>query len=347
MADADMKMQCVAAVQGELNLKEPWEALSVSESDFVCDCGEDKVAVQWKYSPIHPSSINILQGKYVFKPELPYVGGAEGCGVVLSVGSSVSDFSEGDVVVRKYAADKKIPGCWQTYQLIPASALLKVPNDIDQAQASMSQLNPLTAWGLLDPLWHGKDLQPGDWIIQNASNSAVGQCIIQIAKVLGFKTFNLVRREELIEELKALGADEVVLDNDECLALAKAKGKMKVAINAVGGDSAKRISKCLQPRGVMVTYGAMSRQPVVVSNSALIFFLMSYIGFHLDGYIQKAVAEKGESALEEAASKILAMIAEGKLKQTIDSTYEIGEAKQAIERAFQGGVRKGKVLFKS
>ena len=59
------------------------------------------------------------------------------------------------------------------------------------------------------------------------------------------------------------------------------------------------------------------------------------------------MAEKGESALEEAASKILAMIAEGKLKQTIDSTYEIREAKQAIERAFQGGVRKGKVLFKN
>eukprot|EP00494_Astrolonche_serrata_P007871 UN07905 len=128
---------------------------------------------------------------------------------------------KGDIVIRNLSARAKI-GCWTQKSVHHEEGLMVIKNEkIDMQQASMAVLNPLTAWGLLDSKWHKKTLEKGDWVIQNAANSAVGRCVIQIAKHLGFKTFNVVRRKELIDELKKLGADEVVLDNDEYIAKAK------------------------------------------------------------------------------------------------------------------------------
>ena len=79
--------------------------------------------------------------RYVFKPELPYVGGAEGCGTVLAVGPDVEAFSKGDCVIRKYFADQTISGCWQSYQICPEKILYKVPGDIDQQQACIIHLS--------------------------------------------------------------------------------------------------------------------------------------------------------------------------------------------------------------
>ena len=76
----------------------------------------------------------------------------------------------------------------------------------------MLKINPLTAWRMLHDFVR---LEKGDWVIQNAANSAAGRAVIQIAHELGYRTVNVVRRKELIEELRAEGGDVVLLDNDE------------------------------------------------------------------------------------------------------------------------------------
>ena len=92
-----------------------------------------------------------------------------------------------------------------------AAELVAVPPEIDPVHASMLKINPLTAWRLL----HGYvDLARGDWLIQNAANSAAGRAVIQIAHELGFKTVNIVRRAELIDELRKRGVDVIPLQFD-------------------------------------------------------------------------------------------------------------------------------------
>src|SRR5258705_13943177 len=84
-----------------------------------------------------------------------------------------------------------------------------VPAGIEPVHAAMLKINPMTAWRMLHDY---VQLQKGDWLIQNAANSAAGRAVIQIAHELGYKTVNVVRRAELIEELRGEGGDIVLLD---------------------------------------------------------------------------------------------------------------------------------------
>ena len=102
-------------------------------------------------------------------------------------------------------------GTWREACVVKADKLVAVPDEIKPEQAAMLKINPLTAWRMLHDF---VVLQPGDWVIQNAANSAAGRAAIQIAHELGYKTVNVVRREELIEELRAEGGDVVLVDSE-------------------------------------------------------------------------------------------------------------------------------------
>src|SRR5207248_10851014 len=120
---------------------------------------------------------------------------------------------------------------------------------------AMLRINPATALRMLRDF---VDLAAGDFVIQNAANSAVGRLVIQIAKANQWRTINLVRRPELIDELRALGGDFVFLDDDDVkgqIATATGGAPMRLALNCVGGDSALRLANALAPGGTLVTYG--------------------------------------------------------------------------------------------
>ena len=128
---------------------------------------------------------------------------------------------------------------------VKVADLVVVPNEIDFAQAAMLKINPLTAWRLL----HGYvRLERGDWLIQNAANSAAGRAVIQISRKLGYKTVNIVRREELIEDLRAEGGDVVLVDGEKLrdeVAEATGRAPIRLGLNAVGGESALRLANTL------------------------------------------------------------------------------------------------------
>ncbi len=118
-------------------------------------------------------------------------------------------------------------------------------------------------------------------MVQNAANSAVGRSVIQIARARGLKTLNVVRRPELIDELKALGADVVVTeDTDLRTSVEELCGgsRPRLALNAVGGASALNLANALADRGTHVTYGAMGRQPLKIPNGLLIFREITFRG---------------------------------------------------------------------
>ena len=122
-------------------------------------------------------------------------------------------------------------------------------------QLSMLKVNPATAYLMLKKY---VKLQPGDWIIQDAANSAVGQYIIRLAKIEGIKTINIVRRKELANELKEIGADFVILDTPNMASEVKEltnDSDIKLAIDAVGGDIILRIGDCLAEEATILNYG--------------------------------------------------------------------------------------------
>ena len=295
------------------------------------DGGE--VLVRILAAPINPADLNTIEGTYGVKLSLPATPGIEGCGIVEA--SNSADFSEGDHVIFLRRAST-----WASHTTVPGDALFKLPQGIDPLQAAMLKVNPATAWQLL----HGFGaLKQGEWIVQNVGNSAVGRCVIQLARDLGIRTISFVRRAELFGELRELGADQVFLDDDDGLASAKeilGGANAALAFNAVGGDSALRLMKLLRESGSHITYGAMGRKPVTIPNGLLIFRDIQVRGLWVSRWIENAPLEEVHAVYENLAARVVA----GKIVQPVDSTFPLEKFQEAFAR-LDAPERSGKVLF--
>lgn len=295
---------------------------------------QDEILVELQASPINPSDVLTLTGLYGILPPLPAIGGNEGVGKVITVGKDVEHFKPGQSVLLPVGS-----GTWSTHMVAPAKKFIPLPEGADPQQLSMLSINPPTASLMLSEF---VTLNEGDWVIQNAANSAVGSYLIQLAKLRGLKTINIVRRECLVEPLLNAGADIVLVDGDDLVKRVRKgtdKADIKLAIDAVGGAASNRLADCLATRGTLVNYGMMSGEAAQVSSANLIFKDITVKGFWLALWFQQASKEAQQSLYNELAM----LIATGKLKAPIDRVYKIADIKEAVAYAAQGE-RNGKVL---
>jgi NADPH:quinone reductase-like Zn-dependent oxidoreductase len=278
-----------------------------------------------EFSPIDLSDLLVVSGAYPFRPSLPSVIGNEGVGRILAVGPGVHNVAVGDrVLTPLYGL------AWAERIVVPAEGLFALPADVDPQQLAMLTINPPTAGLLLSEF---VDLAAGDWVVQNAANSGVGRAVIAFAKARGFKTINLVRRTELIDELKALGGDLVIVDGPEGLNLAKdalGAAAPRFAIDGVGGPSAATLINLLGRDGTLVAYAALSKAPIAISAIALIFKRISVRGFFLSDPEHGA---KIAPLIVEAAE----MLRSGRLHAPVAATYPLSAIKDAVAHVQRGG----------
>jgi mitochondrial enoyl-[acyl-carrier protein] reductase / trans-2-enoyl-CoA reductase len=296
----------------------------------------DEVVVAMRAAPINPADLNAIEGKYPVRPPLPATPGFEGSGVVVEIGSTVKDLTTGALVILPHYV-----GTWREALAVKAQDLVAVPPEIDPVQAAMLKINPITAWRMLHDF---VELKHGDWLIQNAANSAAGRAVIQIARDLGYKTVNVVRRPELIEELRQDGGDVVLVDTENLrdeVAEATGRAPIRLALNAVGGENALRVANTLAPEATMVTYGAMSFQPLRIPNGLLIFKNLHFCGFWVNKWYDRATPQQRV----ETFLPLFEMAKRGVLRTKIEGSYPLEEAKAAVARAAQDK-RSGKIIFK-
>uniref|UniRef100_UPI0023DD4AC4 enoyl-[acyl-carrier-protein] reductase, mitochondrial-like n=1 Tax=Callithrix jacchus TaxID=9483 RepID=UPI0023DD4AC4 len=260
---------------------DPAKVVELKNLELAAVGGSD-VLMKMLAAPINPSDINMIQGNYSLLPELPAVGGNEGVAQVLAVGSSVTRLKPGDWVIPANAG----LGTWRTEAMFSEEALIQVPSDIPLESAATLGVNPCTAYRMLMDF---EQLQPGDSVIQNASNSGVGQAVIQIAAALGLRTISVVQDrpdiQKLTDRLKSLGAKHVITEEElrrpEIKNLFKDMPQPHLALNCVGGKSSTELLRQLARGGTMVTYGGMAKQPIIASVSLLIFKDLKLRGFWL------------------------------------------------------------------
>src|SRR6476620_6843389 len=168
--------------------------------------GQGEAVVKIRAAPINPADLNQIEGKYPIRAELPATPGFEGAGVVVEIAPGASSIPEGALVILPHNV-----GTWRDAVAVKADELVVVPAGIEPVHAAMLKINPMTALRLLRDY---VQLKKGDWLIRDAANSAAGRAVIQIAHELGYKTVNVVRRAELIDELRAEGGDVVLVDGD-------------------------------------------------------------------------------------------------------------------------------------
>jgi trans-2-enoyl-CoA reductase len=312
----------------------PLEVLRLEEQALSAP-GPDEALVRLKAAPINPADLNQIEGKYPIRFPLPTTPGMEGAGVIEAVGKNVRDHKPGELVILPHNF-----GTWRDAATIAADRLTAVPAGIEPEQAAMLKINPLTAWRVLHDF---VKLQPGDWVIQNAANSGVGHAMIAIAHAHGFRTVNVVRRMELIPELKAEGGDVVLLDNDqlrEAVAAETGNAPIRLGLNSVGGASALRLAKVVAPEATVVTIGAMSLQPLTLPNGLLIFKNLHFTGFWINKWYEAASATDRSNAFEG----IFELALRGLLRSPIERTYPLRDFKEAVARAGEGE-RTGKIVF--
>ncbi len=238
--------------------------------------GPNQVLIGVEFSPIDPSDLLLAQGIYPLRPALPTVIGNEGVGRVLAVGPEVESVKIGDRVPAPLSSFT-----WRERMVISANGLFALPPDADPQQLAMLGVNPPTAALLLSEY---VSLKPGEWVVQNAANSGVGRWVIAFAKTRGLKTVNIVRRPELVAELEAIGGDVVVVDSPDVAERIKAavgQAQLLLALDGVSGRATGTLATTLSPRGTLVSFAAMSLDPMSISPLDVIFKPITMRGFFM------------------------------------------------------------------
>jgi mitochondrial enoyl-[acyl-carrier protein] reductase / trans-2-enoyl-CoA reductase len=297
--------------------------------------GAGEVIVKMRAAPINPADLNQIEGKYPVRAQLPATPGFEGAGIVAEVHRDVTNVNADALVILPHNA-----GTWRDAVAVRADELVVVPAGIEPVHAAMLKINPMTAWRLLHDY---VDLARGDWLIQNAANSAAGRAVIQIARELGYKTVNVVRRSELIGELRAEGGDVVLVDSENLrheVEDAIGGPPIRLGLNAVGGESALRLANCLAPGSTLVTYGAMSLQPLKIPNGLLIFKDLRFRGIWINKWYDNATPAQRMEAFQH----LFEMAKCGLLQTKVEKAYPLSEVKTAVAHAARGQ-RSGKIIF--
>ncbi|KAF7294454.1 PKS-ER domain-containing protein [Mycena kentingensis (nom. inval.)] len=316
-------------------------------------------------APVNPADVNVIQGVYPARPTIErvgehseevFVGGNEGVGEVTQVGADVKDLKVGDWVIMT----KPQSGTWASARNVLESDVLKIPSVAGAVHAATMTVNPPTAYNMLSEF---VDLKPGDWVVQNGANSAVGQAVIQIAAAKGLKTLNLVRSRpdfpELAGKLKAIGGTEVLTYDDlsdraltSTIMKEWTAGKgIRLGLNCVSGPDTTSMARLLGNDAFLVSYGAMSKQPLALPTSLFIFKNLTSVGFWQSRWYKSHTREDKEKLM----NTLVDLVVQGQLKEpeheilTIsarDSDEAAGQKVRDIMNKLSAGQYGKKVLLK-
>jgi trans-2-enoyl-CoA reductase len=297
--------------------------------------GPGEVLVDVEAAPIHLADLYCMQGKERFQVSLPAIPGFEGVGRVSDIGEGVTNHAIGDRVFIAMGRPS-----WMEQVVLPAAELLPAPAG-DATQLALLPINAPTSYLIIKDF----DIQPGDWLIQNAANSNCGRYIIEIARSLGIHTVNVVRRAELITELEALGGDVVLLDGDDLAQRVQAAtggAEIGLGVDAVNGMATARLAECLAEGGTILAYGMLTGEPCMVPPAMMWFRKLTLKGF----YTAYQFADRTPEQVRQVYAEINQLFETGILRARIAASYPLEDVKTAVAHAGRRGAeREGKVIL--
>lgn len=294
--------------------------------------------------PVNPADVFSLQGVYPgFQPTegVTPIPGLEGVGVVHAIGEGVTKFALGQRVVgTPFPTIDKGTGTWQQYIVATEDTLAAVPDTIPDEAAAQFWVNPVTVIGLIREI----GFPEGSYLLQTGAGSVLGRQLIQVAKKKGIKTINVVRRAALIDELKALGADEVIVSGEEditarVLEITGGKGAYG-AVDSVGGEITGALASAVRPGGTVIIYGAMSGLSTTISIPDPLFRGVVLRGFWLIPYM----ASKTKEAQKEVIDEVLTLLADKVITPYSGEKFALEDAAEAVIASI-APARGGKVFL--
>ncbi len=265
--------------------------------------------------------IDIYHRTGLYKVPLPAVLGEEGAGIVLAVGANVTHLAVGDRV----AYTTGTPGSYSEARVVAAHTVVKLPDSISFETAAAMMLKGLTAQYLLRRVRH--DLVPGDFLVWHAAAGGVGLIACQWARALGYRVIATAGSREKCELALANGAAAAIDYRTEDVVQRVreiAGGKVKAVFDSVGKDTWERSLDCLQPFGLMVSFGNASgavppialgqlaqKGSLYVTRPSLPTFTSSY------------------AATQAMADDLFAVVSDGSVKVVVERRYPLADAARA------------------
>ncbi|KAL3698640.1 hypothetical protein R1sor_012716 [Riccia sorocarpa] len=329
-----------AIVQRGYNPEDPESTFELVEKP-IPSAGPGKVVVHITLRPINPYDLNLLRfGLLAAKHSFPVTTGSEGFGIVHSVGEGVTTVKPGQRVIPLTAeALDEGNGSWQEYISLREEFVVPVPDKISDEAAAQFVVNPWTVIGLLRDIGVPK----GEYLLVTAAGSVLGRQIIQLGKHKGIKTISLIRRPEQKEELKALGADEVIVyTSEDVVSRVKEITGNKLAsgaVDCVGGDVTKRVASSVRGGGNVFVYGTLG------SWDAIVGIVDLFRGVKVQGWALTddwLFPEKRKSYIKEALEYIESKV----IEPLAGEKFDLAQFKEAIKKSEEVG-RGGKVLLVS
>ncbi|WP_438984942.1 NADPH:quinone oxidoreductase family protein [Aequoribacter sp.] len=231
------------------------------------ECGPGQVLVDIKAAGLNFPDVLIIQGKYQFQPEMPFIPGGECAGVVAAVGEGVTHVKPGDSVIGMIQT-----GGFATRVAAPAHSVFPMPPGLSYEQAAGVSMTYFTSHHALK---QRANLQPGETLLVMGAAGGVGSTAIELGKWMGAKVIAAASSDEKLEFCKQLGADEVINYSKEDLKtvlkeMTGGKG-VDVVYDPVGGDYAEPALRNMAWNGRYLVIGFASGPiPKIPLNLALL-----------------------------------------------------------------------------
>lgn len=322
--------QKLVAVRSSDNLREAVEVQEVALTPP--QAGE--LLVKTRFSGVNAADYLMAAGRYLAPTPPPYDMGAESVGVVAAVGEGVTDYREGDAVFA-------IGGGYREYFTLPANRAIRVP--AANAEAVTVGVSGLTASLALEKVG---EMTSNETVLVTAAAGGTGNFAVQLAKLAGNHVIGTCSSADKVDFLKSLGCDRPINYKAESLrdVLKQEYPKgLDIVFESVGGEQYDLALKHLAVRGRLIVIGAISEyasgpQPVTrVRDSYLLLNKSASVrGFWLMHFFRYA---------QEHASRLLGLLAEGKLVAAVDPQpfKGVAGAIDAIEYMYSGA-NVGKVV---
>jgi NADPH:quinone reductase-like Zn-dependent oxidoreductase len=265
--------------------------------------------------------------------------GLEAAGTIDAIGTGVAGLKLGDAVSVAPAFDTSKYGMYGDQVVAPARAIVKHPENVGWEEAAGTWMSFTTAWaGLVDY----SRIAPGDFVVINAASSSVGLSAIQITHRAGAKSIALTRTKAKAQALRDAGASHVIVAETEDVAQAVLKitdqRGARIVFDAVGGKAFASLVAAAAAEGIILVYGALSKEENIFSAIQAIRKKLTIRGIASTGMLHD------DLKLDALKSYVTSGLKSGDLRPTIAKTFPFDRIADA-HRYIESGDQFGKVIL--
>ncbi|MFJ6405773.1 zinc-dependent alcohol dehydrogenase family protein [Streptomyces hydrogenans] len=299
--------------------------------------GAGEVRIRVDAIGLNRAEIMYREGAYFYQPAFPSTLGYEAAGVIEAVGEGVDAFTAGDLVAVVPSFLQSEYGTYGDHVVLPASAVVPRPANVDPVSAAAVWMAYITAYG---PLAESGRVRPGDHVLITAASSSVGLAAIQVARHVGAIPIATTRGMSKKQRLLDAGAAHVVVTDHEDLParikeITGGEG-VRLAFDPVAGPGVEAIAQGIAPGGSLVVYGALDPRPTPLPHA------QSFPALTSSTYTLFEITTDPER-LARAVAFVNAGLASGSFTPVVDRTFDLADIAEA-HRYMEANGQVGKIV---